>query len=234
MKTSFVSLFACALALTAAGCASNGSTTTTSNDSTTSARAAGAATRLEQVKPWEVGDKFTYNWVVSGKPRKVVSEIVAADGATIMSKESTAGRSYDVLLSAQDMSYAKGVCLANGQACEFSPALVWVSLPLEPGKTWSGSTTVTGETFIADVSYERTVDKVETVKTAAGQFEAYKVISKGRIKSTDKNGANPSTGEERSTMWLATVNGKLVPVKIEYKNSYGERFSRELALAEVK
>jgi len=172
--------------------------------------------------------------VLSGKSKRLVEEVVAADETAVKIKYTTSDRAYDAELSARDMSYPKGICLSNGQACEFSPPLVWVDFPLEAGKTWSGATTVTGETFVSQLAYEVKVEKVETIQTAAGRFEAYKLLVKGRIKATDKNGGSPSTGQESVTNWLASVNGKLIPVKTEYKNTYGERFTRELAVVEVK
>ncbi|MBX9961948.1 MAG: hypothetical protein K2Y35_02750 [Burkholderiales bacterium] len=193
-----------------------------------------SAQKLERTKNWEVGDKLTFNWVLSGKAQRMLEETVDVTETETKITYKVGDRSYDAMLSNKDMSYPKGICLSNGQACEFSPAYVWVTFPLEKGRKWSGTMKVTGETFISEVAYERTVEGIEKIKTAAGQFEAYRVSGSGRIKATDKNGTSPSTGKESNTDWFATINGKLVPVKTEYKNSYGERFTRELVAAEVK
>lgn len=192
------------------------------------------AQKLDRTKNWEVGDKLTFNWVLGGKAQRMVEEVMEVTDAEMHLGDKVGERTYDVKVLNPDFTYAKGICLSNGQACEFSPPYVFVAFPLEKGKKWSGTTTVTGETFISEVTYERSVDKVEKIKTAAGEFEAYRVSGSGRIKATDKAGKNPSNGKENNTDWFAVINGKLVPVKIEYKNSYGEKFTRELVASEMK
>lgn len=190
--------------------------------------------KVETAKPWETGDRLTFNWVLNGKPVQLVEEVVNSADGRVGLRYQASGRTYDGQLGEGGLTYPKGICLANGQACDFSPAYEWIKLPLEKGTKWSGTMTVTGETFVAIVEYERVVEKVEKIKTAVGTFDAYRVASSGRIKATDKAGANPSKGKESGTDWLAVVNGKFVPVKNEYKNSYGEKFNRELTALEMK
>jgi len=193
-----------------------------------------SAQRLDRTKNWDVGDKLTFNWVLNGKTQHMVEEVVGVTDADTRITYKIGDRSYDAALSNKDLSYPRGICMSNGQRCVFAPAYVWVTFPLEKGKRWSGSMIVNGETFVSQVEYERVVAGVEKVRTAAGQFDAYKVSGSGRIKATDKSGKNPSTGKESNTDWFAVINGKLVSVKSEYKNSYGEKFTRELVASEVK
>lgn len=84
-----------------------------------------------------------------------------------------------------------------------------------------------------ELSAERKVEKVEKVKVPAGEFEAYRVSHGARIKGTDAKG-NPFSGKEDSREWLALVNGKLALIKVEYRNSFGEKFTRELVSAAFK
>jgi hypothetical protein len=138
-------------------------------------------------------------------------------------------------LSPRDLSLRKGICEPNGQSCTYSPAWVWVDFPLEKGKIWSATSIVTGETFIAEVAYQYKVEGVEKITTAAGQFDAYRISASERTTSRSKLSGSPiSHGTSSFTDWVASINGKVVVVKTEYENSFGERFTRELVSAELR
>lgn len=183
---------------------------------------------------WKVGDRLTFDWVRNGESKTIIDNVLAVTDSEVCYQSKVGDRTYDSALSVPSMAYAKGMCLANGQSCDFSPAYVWVQQPMAQGKTWSGSTQVTGETFIADVKYERTVEGIEMIKTPAGQFDAWKVSISGRIKVKEKIGGGESSAREEATDWIARINGRTVTVRTEYENTYGERFSRELLSVELK
>lgn len=193
-----------------------------------------SAQNMEQGRNWEVGDKLTFNWTANGKSMPLVEEVVSTTESLIGVRYTAGDRSYEAGLVPGTFLYPKGICLANGQACAFAPAFKWIEFPLEKGRKWSGASTVTGETFVAEIAYERTVEKLEKVKVAAGQFDAFRIAESGKIKARDLQGANPSTGKESGTTWIAFVNGKPLPVKSEYRNSYGEKFTRELVSYQLK
>jgi hypothetical protein len=110
-----------------------------------------------------------------------------------------------------------------------------VRFPLEKGKTWTSSVSVTGQTFVAETKQERKVEGVEQITTPAGEFTAFKVTSRGEITARSRDlTQGPWEGRERSTYWWTTIKGKLVLVKQVYENSFGERASRELVAAELK
>jgi hypothetical protein len=132
------------------------------------------------------------------------------------------------------MSWSKGICFPNGQGCEYSPAFLRVDLPLETGKTWSGKMTITGEAFVGAVDYQKKVDGAETITTPAGQFDTYKVSASGRLNGKLKAGGTPFSGSESYAGWWASIGGKAVVVKAEYKNTFGETVTRELVSAELK
>ena len=72
-------------------------------------------------------------------------------------------------------------------------AWVWLDFPLEEGKTWSPTSIISGETFIAEVAYQYKVEGVEKITTRAGQFDAYRISGSERIKSRSKRGQAPGT-----------------------------------------
>lgn len=183
---------------------------------------------------WQVGDTLTFNWVRNGESKTLIDVVVAVTDSEVRYQSKVGDRTYDSALSVPSMAYAKGICFANGQACDFSPAYVWVQEPMKQGISWSGTSHLTGETFTADAAYERTVDGIESIKTPAGQFDAWKVSIKQRIKVKEKIGGSESSAKAEATDWIARVKGRMVTIKMEYENTYGESFSRELLSVELK
>ena len=103
----------------------------------------------------------------------------------------------------------------------------FADFPLEKGKKWVTTFAVKGESFTADVTQERQVDKIEKVKVPGGEFEAAKVSFNGSIKGADAKG-KPFSGKEDGADWVALVNGKTMVIKTVYRNSFGEKSTHEL------
>lgn len=197
--------------------------------------AVSSAQKLERTKNWEVGDKLTYNLVMGGRSMPLVEEVVEVTDAEIRMSQRAGYRTYEVAHSTRDLSRLKGVCFTNGQACQWSPGDVWADFPLEKGKRWSFTVTITGEAFISEQASERTVEAVEKIKTPAGEFEAYRVSAREQIKYRAKTETGTwYTGTAIFTYWLTSIKGKLVFLKNEYQNSFGATFTRELVSAELK
>jgi hypothetical protein len=184
-----------------------------------------AAQKLEQARNVEPGDKIQFNWVLNGKAQAFEEEWNSANGDEAVGVQRTGGKEIP-LVAPKVGTVSQATCLSNGQPCTFSPPVNFMELPLEKGKKWQQAFTVKGETFTSQVESEWQVDKVEKVKTAAGEFEAFRISHKGRIRGTDAKGSAFS-GKEDGRYWVATVSGKLAVVKIEYRNSFGEKFTRE-------
>jgi hypothetical protein len=196
--------------------------------------AVSSAQKLERTKNWEVGDKLTYDLVVKGRPIRLVEEVVEVTDGEIRMSQQIDDRIYAVAHSTRDLSRLKGACFPSGQVCEWSPGDRWADFPLEKGKTWSFTMTVRSAAFITEIASERKVEGVEQIETPAGQFEAYRVAAAERLTSRSTTGAGPYLGMASFTYWLTSIKGKLVFVKNEYVNSFGETFSRELVSAELK
>jgi len=195
---------------------------------------AASAQKLERTKNWEVGDKLTYNYVRNGQAMTLVEEVVAVTDDEIRMTQQVDGRTYEVVHSTRDLARKKGICLPNGQACDWSPGDLWADFPLERGKRWSYTVTITGEMFISKTAIDRTVKNLETIKTPAGQFDAYRISSTDRIESKGKTGGDPSLGTASYDYFVTSIKGKLVFLKNDYTNSFGQSFSRELVSAEFK
>ena len=188
----------------------------------------GAADTLETIAPWEAGDRASFKWFVNGKTLQLDEEVTAADGQRFALSQRTADRAYEVTGFNDELRWTRGPCLSNGQQCAFDPGVGRGLLPLAKGRKWRSEFAVTGETFKADVVQDREVEAVETVKLAPGPFQAWRVGFSGRIKGTDSKGG-AFTGKESGTEWWAvTASGKLVLVKFSYRNSFGEKATREI------
>lgn len=193
-----------------------------------------SAQKVESLNPWETGDRATYKWTMGAKALTIEEEFGSGGGGILAYSQKTAERTYDMRTQMSPMLHLAGPCLSNGQQCSFAPGIAGLELPAEKGRKWTTAFTVTGETFTADVTQERVVDKVEKVKTPAGEFEAFKVNFNGRIKGKDSKGGS-FTGKEDGSDWFAvTPSGKLVLVKHVYRNSFGEKAARELQLLAFK
>lgn len=191
------------------------------------------AQRMERPKDLEVGDKIVRNWVLNNKAQQITQEVLAVTDSEIHESQKVGDQTFDLVLSKSSLGVSKALCESNGQPCTFAPALEWVAFPLEKGKKWQGTTTVTGESFTAEVSYERKVEAIEKVKTAAGEYEGFRISFSGRIKGKDAKGA-PFSGKEDGRIWVGLISGKPVPLKSEYRNSFGEKFTTELLSATLK
>ena len=191
------------------------------------------AQKMERPKDPEVGDKIVRNWVLNNKAQQITQEVVAVTDTEIQESQKVGDKTFDLVLLRSNLGVTKAMCESNGQPCAFAPPLEWAVFPLEKGKKWEGTTTVTGQTFTAEVVYERKVEAIEKVKTPAGEYEGFRIYFSGRIKGKDSKGASFS-GKEDGRVWVGLISGKPVPLKSEYRNSFGEKFTTELISTELK
>jgi hypothetical protein len=189
-----------------------------------------AGQTMEPAKDCEPGDKVSYTWVLNNKPQQMDLECIEGSDQEVHFVQKVGGRSYEGVVTRGTVKLVKAMCLANGQQCAFSPGLDFIGLPLQKGKKWTQTFTVTGETFTAEVTQQRKAERLEKVKVPGGEFDAFKVSFSGRIKGVDSKG-NRFSGKEDGTDWFALINGKISVVKTVYRNSFGEKATQELTAA---
>ena len=185
-----------------------------------------SAQKLERAQPPAVGDKSLYSWSLNNKAQNLEYEVTSVSDYAMQAAQRVGGKEFSFALDSNG-DYAQGMCISNGQQCTFTPGVKFADFPLEKGKKWVTTFAVKGETFTADVTQERQVDKFEKVKVPGGEFEAVKVSFSGSIKGADAKG-KPFSGKEDGTDWFAVVNGKLRLIKTVYRNSFGEKATQEL------
>jgi hypothetical protein len=191
------------------------------------------AQKMERPKDPEVGDTIVRNWILNNKAQQITQTVQAVTDTEIQESQRVGDKTFDLILPRSNLAVSKAMCESNGQPCSFAPAIEWAAFPLEKGKKWAGTTTVTGDTFTAEVTYERKVEAIERVKTPAGEYEGFRIAFTGRIKGKDSKGASFS-GKEDGKIWVGVISGKPVPLKSEYRNSFGEKYTTELVSASLK
>ena len=192
-----------------------------------------AGQTMEPTKDCEPGDKATYAWVLNNKSQKLDQECIQGPDQDVHFVQKVGDRTYEGAVTKGSVKLLKAMCISNGQQCAFSPSLDAVALPLQKGKKWTQTFTVKGETFTAEVTQEREVEQLEKIKVPAGEFEAFRVSFKGRFKGSDSKGSGFS-GKEDGKDWFALINGKLSVVKTVYRNSFGDKTTRELTAVAFK
>jgi hypothetical protein len=192
-----------------------------------------SAQKVESAKDREPGDKEIFKYVWNNKATNLEESWTALTEDEMIGVHKVDGKEYEIVMARSLYQLRKMRCFGNGQRCVFSPGLNFVQFPLEKGKKWTTSTTLTAETFTGEIVQERTVEGVETLRIPAGEFETYKIKSVGHFKSKTTKG-DVYIGKEEETDWVAIVSGKMLVVKIAYKNSFAETFSLDLISVSFK
>lgn len=192
------------------------------------APALACAQELEQpAAAFQPGDRVVYNWVRNGKAKIVEEEWLPEEGENLRAVQEVGAKRFAVVVAKKSMVIKQMMCVANGQACTFSPGMEFARFPLEVGKRWSTSYTIEGETFTARVTQERTVERVEKIKVPAGEFETFKIAYTGRMRGTARR-IFPFSGTEEGAEWVTVIEGRLVFARVTYRNAFGDDATLEL------
>ena len=176
---------------------------------------------------FQPGDRVDYDWVRNGKAKLVEEEWLPAEGDDLRAVQKVGDKRFAVVVAKKSLVIRQMMCVANGQACTFSPGMEFARFPLEVGKRWSTSYTIKGETFTAHVTQERIVERVEKIKVPAGEFETFKIGYTGRMRGA-AYGIVPFSGTEEGAEWVTVIAGRLVFARVTYRNSLGDDATLEL------
>jgi len=181
----------------------------------------------------EPGDKLVSKWILDNKSQQLEEVFNFFSDTEVRGVATAGGKSYQIVVTKVPFLLKSGICLPNGQPCTFSPGLLLLDLPLEKGKKWTTSFTVTGDNFTSDVNQERKVETFEKVRVPAGEYDSVKISFSGRIVSRNNKG-DQFTGKEEGTEWWAFPSGRPLILRTTYRNTFGEKFSRELISSTLK
>jgi hypothetical protein len=192
------------------------------------------AQKMERPKDREPGDKATWKIVINNKEQMFEEYLTESTDEEVIGVQKIGGKEYEFTLGkTPPYQYRKAPCLPDGQQCTFSPGLTFVEFPLEKGKKWTTTFTLNAETYTAQVTQERQVERTETIKVPGGEFDTFKITYTGRVTGKTSNGEAFKGGHE-GINWVALISGKLCIVKSTYKNTSGGRFAYELVSASFK
>ena len=98
---------------------------------------------------------------------------------------------------------------------------------IKVGDEWSQSFKVLGETFSSDAAQEVKVTKQEKITIQIDEFDAFKIVAKAKFKGATTKGETFS-GNETIDLWVGNVSNKTVLLKMNFSNSFQEKWSIEL------
>ena len=193
-----------------------------------------AAQKMERPKDREPGDRATWNIVYNTREMLLEEIWTGSTADEMIGIQKLGGREYPIILGKSPAyQYRQAVCLSNAQLCNFSPGLTFVDFPLEKGKKWTTAFTINAETYTAQITQERQVERVESIKVPAGEFETFKITYTGIVTGKDSKG-NAFRGKDEGINWVARVSDKLCIIKSTFKTSSGEKFGYELVSLSYK
>ena len=177
---------------------------------------------------WKEGQSCTFEYNHNGRKAVRTETATRVEGSRVVLKLAGAGVSTDMVVEGDRV--ANGISIVDGQSLRFEPASKWVDYPMQPGTTWQDNKKVLGETFTSQSNGTWKAAGWEKVKVPAGEYRALKVVLNERFQGQTKGGENFS-GSGTLNYWIAPeVN---CPVKLEYRNSFGEKGVRLLKAASM-
>ena len=189
-------------------------------------------TILSSTVPYENGDQITYIYreLPSGKPAVLnytFDEITDKSFVGRFYKADQKGDSVLPIRSTAPGTVGDEVCYGAFEKCSFNPPIKLFDKNIKVGDEWQQSARVVGETFTSDLTQEVKVIKQERLRIGIGEFDALKVVAKGKFKGVTTKG-DKFSATETLELWVGNVRNKVVSLKINYSNSLQEKWSTEL------
>ena len=190
--------------------------------------AASSQSILSNTTPFENGNQITYAFkdFRSGKTSEL-SYFVDEINDTSFVARFKKGELVIPIKSPRPGTVGDEVCLGNFEKCSFDPPMKLFDKNIKVGDEWSQSFKVLGETFSSDAAQEVKVTKQEKIKIQIGEFDAFKIVAKAKFKGATTKGETFS-GNETIDLWVGNVSNKTVLLKMNFSNSFQDRWSIEL------
>jgi hypothetical protein len=187
-----------------------------------------AQSLLSNTSLFESGDKLSYSFKAGSSGKISTIEYIFTE----VTETELIGyhRRDDKIIPIKTTQYgiaSYDMCWIVAQKCIFDPAVKLFDKNIKLNDQWTNKFKVTGEDFVSNVSQEVKVTKQEKVNLKFGEFDAYKIETKGKFNgSTSMN--QTYSGTESSELWVAAINNKMTLIKVTYSNSFKDKFSAEL------
>jgi hypothetical protein len=176
----------------------------------------------------EPGDKLSYSLKTGGANKIIQIEYVFTEvsESELIGYQIRDGKVMPVK-TAQYGIATYDMCWDVGQNCIFDPPMRLFDRNIKLADQWVNRFKVTAEDFVSNVTQEVKVIKQEKVSLKFGDFDAYKIEMKSKFNGTTSKGQS-FNGTDAAEFWVAAVDNKMTLVKMNYSNSFKDKFSAEL------
>lgn len=189
---------------------------------------AASQTILSNATIYENGDKLSYALKIGGTSKITKIDYYFTDVTeNLLIGFQTRDNKVMQVRTKEYGTATNDICWGVGQKCVFDPPMKLFDKDIKINDEWVNKFKVTAEEFVSNVIQEVKVEKQEKIKLKIGEFETFKIVAKGKINgSTVRN--EKFSGTESFEIWVANINNKLAIVKLEYSNSFKEKWTAEL------
>lgn len=185
------------------------------------------AQALGNFEPFEAGDVLVYSVNANGNLKKLEYNFVTVDKNGVAGKVIYGDKEGEFKSSGLGLQ-EKDVALNNGQIFLRTPAVKIFEPGLQVGSKWNDVFEAKGEALTAQVIRQSQASKIEKVKLKFGEYDAV-LIADNSVLQGINNKSEVFSGKSTAKIWIGVVNNRMLVVKYEYQNSFGEKFVQELA-----
>jgi hypothetical protein len=186
------------------------------------------AQALGNFEPFESGDVIVYSVNVNGAVKKLeytYSNVNAntATGKVVYGDLVGVFKSSGIGFEDANLALGDGTFFAN------SPPLKLFESELNVGSKWNNVYEATSETLKIQVIQQVMVSKIEKVKLKIGEFDAALITHNDLYQGVNNKGEVFSGKSTASKYWIGVVNNRMLVLKREYQNSFGQKVAQELS-----
>ena len=187
------------------------------------------AQALGNFEPFEAGDVIVYSVTVNGAVKKLeytYSNVNAntATGKVVFGDLEKEFRSSGLGLVDSDFGAAyTGEFFMNS-----SPNKMFES-EIKVGGKWNNSYEARSDTVTVQVIQQVMVSKIEKVKLKIGEFDAALITHNDLYQGTNNKGEAFTGKSTASKYWVGVVSNRMLVLKREYQNSFGQKAIKELS-----
>ena len=191
-----------------------------------------AQSQIADAPQVSVGDRWVTEVVDHQDPRlnyRAERTVTEVGNNRIVTSVRTLGKDYTRVVEYTDEWALVATHLRSGATTSYSPALPYLSFPLQPGRTWQArvvETDVEGKQRVHEVRAK--MESWETVQVPAGTFSALKVVLQDAI---SMDGVVVQQGQDVS--WFAPEARRTVKTEeMSFDPATGERRRRTISMVD--
>jgi hypothetical protein len=186
------------------------------------------AQALGNFEPFEAGDVIVYSVTVNGAVKKLEYTFdnvnaITATGKVVFGDLVREFKSSG--LGLVDSGFGAGY---DGAFFTNSPPNKMFEPEIMVGGKWNNSYEARSDTVTVQVIQQVMVSKIEKVKLKIGEFDAALITHNDLYQGANNKGEVFSGKSTASKYWIGVVNNRMLVLKREYQNSFGQKAIQEL------